>query len=172
MIRRMKGESSVEREYRIRLVHVQLRPWVFKAATATKIYWSWGVLWHRIDAKISLKAALEKAQTTVSKNRCTSPMIDVFRTDILMLLAPTGDNALMSFFVHRVPCISATVVRYHQMFTQFYFHIWASKYTCRPMIANLLYPSVVQFSSLLCWAEKLVPTWLFYPSWTRYNFYG
>ena len=67
------------------------------------------VLGHRIDAKISPKAASEKAQTTVSENRCTSPKIDVFRTAILTLLAPTGNNARASFLVHQVPRTSATV---------------------------------------------------------------
>ena len=51
------------------------------------------VLGHRIDAKISPKAASEKAQTTVSENTYTFPNIDVFRTAILSLLAPTGNNA-------------------------------------------------------------------------------
>ena len=62
--------------------------------------WIGGVLGHRIDAKISPKAASEKAQTTVSENRYTSPKIDVFRTAILTLLAPTGNNARASFLVH------------------------------------------------------------------------
>ena len=56
------------------------------------------VLGHRIDAKISPKAASEKAQTTVSENTYTFPNIDVFRTAILSLLAPTGNNARASFF--------------------------------------------------------------------------
>ena len=38
------------------------------------------VFWQRIDAKISPKAASEKAQTTVSENTYTFPNIDVFRT--------------------------------------------------------------------------------------------
>ena len=40
-------------------------------------------LGHCIDAKISPKADSEKAQTTVSENRYTSPKIDVFRMAIL-----------------------------------------------------------------------------------------
>ena len=30
-------------------------------------------------------------------------------------------------------------LRYHRMFTQFSLRAWASKYTCHPIIANLLY---------------------------------
>ena len=74
------------------------------------------VLGHRIDAKISPKAASEKAQTTVSENTYN---VDVFRTAILSLLAPTGNNARASFLVHQVPCTSATVLWYRRMFTQF-----------------------------------------------------
>ena len=51
------------------------------------------VLWHHVNAKISPKAASEKVPSTVSENRYTSLNIDVFRTAILMLLAPTGNNA-------------------------------------------------------------------------------
>ena len=50
------------------------------------------VLGHPIDAEISPKAPSEKAQTTVSENRYTFPRIDVFRTAILSLLAPTENN--------------------------------------------------------------------------------
>ena len=96
------------------------------------------VLGHRIDTKISPKAASEKAQTTVSENTYTSPNIDVFRTAILSLLAPTGNNAQVSFLVHQVPHTSATVLWYHRMFTQFSLRVWASEYRCRPIIANLL----------------------------------
>ena len=74
------------------------------------------VLGHRIDAP---KAASEKAQTTVSENTYTFPNIDVFRTAILSLLAPTGNNARASFLVHQVPRTSATVLWYRRMFTQF-----------------------------------------------------
>ena len=77
------------------------------------------VLGHRIDAKIPPKAASEKAQTTVSENRYTFPNIDVFRTAILSLLVPTGNNAQASFLVHQVPRTSATVLWYRRMFTQF-----------------------------------------------------
>ena len=58
------------------------------------------VLGHRIDAEISPKAVSEDAQKTVSDNRYTSPKIDVLRTAILTLLAPTGNNARASFLVH------------------------------------------------------------------------
>ena len=77
------------------------------------------VLGHRIDAKISPKAASEKAQTTVSENTYTFPNIDVFRTAILSLLATTGNNARASFLVHQVLRTSATVLWYRRMFTQF-----------------------------------------------------
>ena len=77
------------------------------------------VLGHRIDAKISPKAASEKAQTTVSENTYTYPNIDVFRTAILSILAATGNNARASFLVHQVPRTSATVLWYGRMFTQF-----------------------------------------------------
>ena len=97
------------------------------------------VLEHRIDAKISPKAASEKARTTVSENTYIFPNIDVFRTDILSLLAPTGNNARASFLVHQVPRTSSTVLWYRRMFTQFSLRVWVSEYTCRPMIANLLY---------------------------------
>ena len=97
------------------------------------------VLGHRVDAKISPKAASKKAQTMVSENRYTSPKIDVFQTAILMLIAPTGDNVQASFLVHQVPQTSATVWQYCRMFTQFSLRVWASEYTCCPIIANLLY---------------------------------
>ena len=100
---------------------------------------NWRVLEHHIDAKISPKAASEKPQTMVSQNRYTSPKIDVFRTAILTFLVPTGDNAQASFLVHQVLRTSATVLRYRRMFMQFSLRVWASEYTCRPTIANLLY---------------------------------
>ena len=65
---------------------------------------------HFIDAKISPKVDSEKAQTTLSENRYTSPKIDVFQTAILMLLAPTGNDAWASFLVHQVPHISARAI--------------------------------------------------------------
>ena len=76
------------------------------------------VLGHHIDAKISPKAASEKAQTTVSENRYTSPNIDVFRTAILTLTAPTGDNARASFLVHQVPRTSATLFFFWAQFSR------------------------------------------------------
>ena len=81
------------------------------------------VLGYHIDAKISPKAASEKAQTTVSENRYTSPNIDVFRMTILTLIAPTGDNARASFLVHQVPRTSSTVWQYRRIFTQFSLHV-------------------------------------------------
>ena len=97
------------------------------------------VLGHRIDAKIFPKAPSEKAHTTVSENTYTFPKIDVFRTAISSLLAPTGNNEQASFLVHQVSHTSATVLRYRRMFMQFSLRVSASEYTCRPMIANLLY---------------------------------
>ena len=120
---------------------------------------------HRIDAKIFPKAPSEKAQTTVSENTYTFPKIDVFRTAISSLLAPTGNNERASFLVHQVPHTSATVLRYCRTFTQFSLRVSASEYTCRPIIANLLYltfrcllqTSCMQLSSnLLC---KLRTAW-------------
>ena len=70
------------------------------------------VLGHRIDAKISPKVPSEKAQTTMSENRYTFPKIDVFRTVILALLAPTGNNERASFLVHQIPHTSVTVLQY------------------------------------------------------------
>ena len=97
------------------------------------------VLGHRINAKIFPKAPSEKAQTTVSENTYTFPNIDVFRTAISSLLVLTGNNEQALFLVHQVSHTSTTVLRYRQMFTQFSLHVSASEYTCRPMIANLLY---------------------------------
>ena len=51
----------------------------------------------------AISLASEKAQTTVSEDRYTTPNIDVFRTAIITLIAPTGDNAWASFLVHQVP---------------------------------------------------------------------
>ena len=96
-------------------------------------------LGHCIDAKIFPKAPLEKAQTTVSENRYIYPKIDVFRTAILSLLAPTGHNERASILVRQVLRTSATVLWYRRMFMQFSLRVWASEYTCRPRIANLLY---------------------------------
>ena len=96
------------------------------------------VLWHRINAKISPKATSKKVHTAVSENRYTSPNIDVLQMAILTLLVPTENNAWASLSLHQVPLTSATVWRYRQMFMQFSLRIWASEYTCRPIIANLL----------------------------------
>ena len=94
---------------------------------------------HRIHAKISPKAASEKAQTTVSGNRYTNPIIDVFRTVVLSLLASTGNSVRAPFLVHQAPRTSATVWRYRRVFTQFSLRVRVSDYTWRPMIAGLLY---------------------------------
>ena len=97
------------------------------------------VLGHHINAKISPKAAIEKAQTTVSENSTLLLISMFFRTAILILIEPKGDNARASFLVLQVLRISSTVWRYCRMFTQFSLCVWASEYTCRAMIANLLY---------------------------------
>ena len=105
------------------------------------------ILGHHIDAKISPKAASEKVQTTVSENRYTSPNIDVFRTAILTLIAPTEDNARASFLVHQVPRTSSTVWRYRQIFTQFSLRVWASDYTCRPITYSKCTVSIRYFTN-------------------------
>ena len=64
------------------------------------------------------------------ENRYTSPKIDVFRTAILSLLVPTGNNVRALFLVHQVPRTSVIVLRYRQMFTQFCLRVWVSEYTC------------------------------------------
>ena len=124
----------------IELAHVQLRARlsVQSSYRYKNILQIGQALGHHMDAKISPKAASEKVQTTMSENRYTSLNIDVFWMPILTLIATTGDNARASFLIHQVPRTSATVWRYRRMFTHFYLRVWASKYTCRPMIANLL----------------------------------
>ena len=72
----------------IGLVHVQLPLSVQSSYHYKNILQIGGVVWHCIDAKISPKAASEKAQITVSENRYTSLKIDVFQMAILTLLAP------------------------------------------------------------------------------------
>ena len=96
----------------IGLAHVQLRPWVFKAVTATKIYCKFGLGGGggALGIVSMLKSLKRKAQTTMSENRYTSLKIDIFRMTILSLLASIGNNAQASFLVHQVPCISATVL--------------------------------------------------------------
>ena len=48
-------------------------------------------------------------------------------------------NARASFLVHQVPRASAAVWQYRRMFTHFSLRVWASEYTRRSIIANLLY---------------------------------
>ena len=50
-----------------------------------------------IHAKVSPKVASEKAKRTVSQNRYTNPIIDVFWTVILSLLVSTGNDAGAAF---------------------------------------------------------------------------
>ena len=69
----------------IGLAHVQLPLSVQSSYGYKNILQIGEVLGHCIDAKISPKAASEKAQITVSENRYTSPKIDVFQTVILTL---------------------------------------------------------------------------------------
>ena len=97
------------------------------------------VLGHRIHVKTSPKAASGKAQTTVTENRYANPIIDVFQTVVLSLLASTGNSVLAPFLVHQVLRTSATVLRYRRVFIQFCLHVRVSDYTCRLMIADLLY---------------------------------
>ena len=111
---------------------------------------------HRIHAKISPKAASEKAQTTVSENRYTNLIIDVFRMVVLLLLASTGNSVQAPFLVHQVPRTSATVWQYRQVFIQFSLRARVSDYTFCPMIADLLYVSR-QRSSLLQNLSSIVP---------------
>ena len=114
--------------------------------------------------KISPKAASEKAQTTVSENTYTFANIDVFRTAIFSLLAPTGNNARASFLVDQLPRTSATVLWYRRMFTQFSLRVWVSEYTCRPMIANLLYYILPMLYMTLHDSTTFYhgPTWLYF----------
>ena len=79
-------------------------------------------MWILQLAKISPKAASEQAQT-VSDNRYTNPMIEVFQTLILSVLASTENNVRASFLVHQVPRTSATHLWYRRVFTQFSFHV-------------------------------------------------
>ena len=132
---------------RIGLARVQLHPSVQSSYRYQNILRIGEVLGHRIDAKISPKAASENAQTTVSENRYTNPIIDVFRTVILSLLASTGSNVWASFLVHQVPRASTTVLRYRRVFTQFSLRVRVSDYTRRPMIADLLYLLYFSLSS-------------------------
>ena len=116
--------------------------WVFKAATAMKLYCKLGggggfsgIVW----MLKSLQKQLQRSHKQ-SENRCTSPKIDdVFRTIILLLLLPAENIMRVSFLVHQVLRTSATVLRCWQMFKHFSLCIWVSEYTCHPMIANLLY---------------------------------
>ena len=80
---------------------------MFKAATAMKMYYEFDRSWGIISMLSSLQKQLQRC-----RNRYTSPKIDVFRMAILMLLAPTGDNARASFLVQQVPGTSVTVLRY------------------------------------------------------------
>ena len=107
---------------------------------------------HRIHSKTSPKAASEKAQTTVSKNRYTNPIVDVFRTVVLSLLASTRNSVRAPFLVHQVPCTFATVWRYRRVFTQFSLRVGVSDYTCRPMIAKLLYNTCIHCCK--CWSAQ------------------
>ena len=71
------------------------------------------VFGHRIDAKISPKAASEKAQTTVSENTYTFPNIDVFRTAILSpQLQSRGIAGCLRSFPSAFECPNIPVVRW------------------------------------------------------------
>ena len=89
----------------VTLVHIQPRPLVLKAATATK-------MGHSIHIKVSSKASSENAQTTVSENRYTNPFIDVFRMVILSLLA-SAETMCGHHFWHtsyRIPPLQSCVI--------------------------------------------------------------
>ena len=92
------------------------------------------VLGHRIHAKISPQAASEKAQTTVSDNRYTSPIINVFRTVNLSLLASTGNRVRAPFLAYLRYSLAVDC----RVFTRFSLCVRVSNYTCRPMIADFL----------------------------------
>ena len=101
-------------------------------------YISRGILGHCIYAKISPKAASEKAsQTTVSGNRYSNPIIDVFRTVVLSLLASTGNSVRAPFWYTRyhVPLLQSGGI----VFAQFSLRVRVSNHPWRPMIAGLLY---------------------------------
>ena len=121
------------------LVHVQPRSRVLKAATATKTGCQFEGSWGIVSMLKSLQKQLQRRQTTVSGNRNTNPIIYVFRTVVLSLLASTGNSVRAPFLVHQVPRTSATVLRYRRVFTQFSLRVRVSDYTWRPMIAGLLY---------------------------------
>ena len=76
------------------LFRVQARSRLLKAATVTKTERIGGVLWRLIDAKISPKEALEKAQTTVPENRYIQGLS-------FLLLASTRNNVRASFWYTR-----------------------------------------------------------------------
>ena len=122
------------------------------------------VLGNHIDAKIFPKAASEKAQTTVSENRYTSPKINVFRTAILTLIATTGDNARASFLVHQVPRTSATVWQYRRMFTHFF----------PPRLSVRVYLSSDNCLSRNVWTPEMYgpPVQLFRNIWTPSEVFG
>ena len=105
------------------------------------------VLGHLINAKIFLKAPSEKAQTTVSVNRYTFPKIDVLQTAILSLLQETTSGRHFWYtpgtaYLCYSPAVSPN------FYTQFPLRVWAFQYTCRPIIANLLYPTSDNYKTL------------------------
>ena len=84
------------------LVHVQPRSRVLKAATATKtdcqFEGSWGI--------VSMLKSLQKQLQTRHRQRCLeivhyNPIIDVFRTVVLALLASTGNSVRAPFWYTR-----------------------------------------------------------------------
>ena len=85
---------------------------------ATKIYCELGRSWGIVSMLKSLQKQLQRRHKQQCLKTYTFPNIDVFRTAILSLLAPTGNNARASFLVHQVPRTSATVLWYRRMFTQ------------------------------------------------------
>ena len=89
---------------------------------------------------------MEKAQTTVSENRYTNPIIDVFRMVIVSLLASTGNSVQASFLVHQVPRTSATVLRYRRVFS---FHVGVSDYRIHSNLWNVLIIGTPNFNYLI-----------------------
>ena len=97
------------------------------------------VMGHRIDAKISPKAASEKAQTTVSENRYTSPRIDVFGWPFLMLFSANKKQWVCVIFGTPGTWYLCYSLAVSPNVYAVFLHFWVSEYTCPPIIANLLY---------------------------------
>ena len=110
-----------------------------KAATAMKtdcqLEGSWGI----VSMLKSLQTQLQRRHRQWCLKIDTLIQLLMFETVILSLLASTGNNVRASFLVHQIPHTSTTVWQCRRVFTQFSLGIGVSNYTCRPMIADLLY---------------------------------